>query len=82
MLPAPTVRSELDSVDVFAVIASAQPADVPEEPPSLEEARSWLQEWGLLNGKEDDQTILRRHAVLSRCNFGSGVLNRAKRRFL
>lgn len=33
-------------------------------------------------GGETEETILRRYAALSRCKFGGGVLNRAKRRFL
>lgn len=35
-----------------------------------------------MDGKKDNNTILRRHAVLSRCNFGSGELDQAKQRFL
>ena len=35
-----------------------------------------------MNGSEDEDTLLRRHAVLSKCNFGEGLPDHAKQRFL
>ncbi len=48
----------------------------------MEDAKEWLQSNGLLRGDEPDTVIGRRYVALSKCKFGSGVSDDAKREFL
>ena len=60
--------------------AAADPATPPEITPA--DARAWLSAAGLLEEDEDDDLVLRRFKALSKCKFGDGVSDDAKRRFL
>ena len=48
----------------------------------MDDARAWLKNYGLLTEDDDDNTARRRHIALSKCKFGAGVDDDAKRRFL
>ena len=63
-------------------VSNANPGstDPPEVTP--DEARAWLSTADLLEDDQDDAHVLRRYLALSKCKFGTGVSEYAKRRFL
>ena len=60
---------------------SPRKEDTPAEP-TLEEARAWFSDQGLLRGDKNEAAVRQIHKALSKCNFGDRVNNGAKQRFV
>ena len=61
----------------------AAPAGVESQPEAtLAEARAWLKSYQLLMDEDSEETAMRRYKALSKCKFGAGVDEAARREFL
>jgi hypothetical protein len=61
----------------------AAPAGADSQPEvTLVEARAWLMSHQLLTDGDSEETAMRRYKALSKCKFGAGVGEAAKREFL
>ena len=74
--------TECETLALTPTLATLAPQCVDPELPSLSDVKDWLQPLGLLSGREDEETLRRRHTVMSKCTFGEGVSAPARRQFL
>ena len=76
----PSSRSDPMTSPAFLLAAPAGADSQPEV--TLVEARAWLMSHQLLTDGDSEETAMRRYKALSKCKFGAGVDEAARREFL
>ena len=75
-------RTKCDTLILPPIMVATAAQDGTPKLPSLSKVKGWLQPLGLLTGREDEETLRRRHTVMSKCTFGKELPTPAQRQFL